>query len=507
MRMEEHVSAVFTMACAALASSGAALAQIPMQEGDWPKLFENYVEPIPYDVDGDGDLELIVNGLTNGITIYEHDGSIYGTIPVPPDAVYFREVIAVGDLQGDGVVDIVAIVSGRGNAFNSDNRLFVRDPEGNCHYELCTMRFERNTMWTHAGTTLFDLDGDGDLEIIITWVDPLDYLGVIVLQLDETGKSFERSWQHIIDAEDSLTTVTDVAAGDIDGDGKAEILFGSTGSTLADGGFLYAFHHDGASVKNWPIELDAGLEHPPVLADLTGDGRLEIIINGYGNAGLKVWNHRAQLLWTGGGRGRTPVVADITGDGIPEVLTQSRAYFHDGVWTGWSYAVTNPNGLSVADIDSDGDMEILIGGSGSDGLRAFHHDGSPVSGFPLFVDPDYRHTSMTPVLADLDRDGDIEIIVTGAYLAVWDLPGTYDPTRVEWPMYQHDPQRVGRYRQCRSGTPADLNGDGVVSTPDLHILFSAWGSNPVHRGDLTGDGTVDAQDVRALVAQWGSWAP
>ncbi len=114
---------------------------------------------------------------------------------------------------------------------------------------------------------------------------------------------------------------------------------------------------------------------------------------------------------------------------------------------------------------------------------------------------------MTPVLADLDRDGDIEIIVTGAYLAVWDLPGTYDPTRVEWPMYQHDPQRVGRYRQCRSGTPADLNGDGVVSTPDLHILFSAWGSNPAHRGDLTGDGTVDAQDVRALVAQWGSWAP
>jgi hypothetical protein len=249
-----------------------------------------------------------------------------------------------------------------------------------------------------------------------------------------------------------------------------------------DGGLLFAFRHTGKPVEHWPIELDEGLEHPPVLADLTGDGRLEIIINGYGlhddGAGLKVFDYRGRLLWAGHGRGRTPVVADIDGDGLPEVLTQATAYHHDGSWTGWVYWSTNPNGLSVGDIDSDGDMELLLGGSGSDGLRAYHHDGMPVDGFPLFVDPDLRHTSMTPVLADLDRDGDLEITVTGAYLAVWDLPGGYDPARIEWPMYQHDAQRMGGYEQYRGLAGVDFNGDGNVGITDFLELLASWGLRP-----------------------------
>jgi hypothetical protein len=273
----------------------------------------------------------------------------------------------------------------------------------------------------------------------------------MVFGLQADGPFISRRWRRIIDAGGHLTTVTDAAVGDIDGDGRSEIIFGSTGSYLMDGGFLYAFHHNGKRVRGWPIKLDEGLEHPAVLADLTGDGRLEIIINGYGlhdpDAGLRVWNHRAELLWSSVGRGRTPIVADLTGDGVPEVLTQEYAYFADGTWTGWSYAAGNTMGISVADIDSDGDMEVLMGGSGSTGLLGFHHDGTPVDGFPLFINPQLRHTFMTPVLADLDGDGDLEVTVTGAYLAVWDLPGIDAPGVVEWPMYQHDPERWGRYER------------------------------------------------------------
>lgn len=507
MSSETHVRALVTCAGAALATSTTVLAQIPLQEGDWPKAFGYYVEPIPYDVDGDGTLELIVNGGSQGITIYRHDGSILSEIPLPPDAVGVREVIAAGDLQGDGVVDIVAIVSGTGG---SSNRLMIWDPAGNCPFRTCDLPFESNSMFTHGGPTLVDLEGDGTLEIIITWVVPLDYLGVMVLQVESDGRFIGRRWQRIIDAGDHLTTVTDAAVGDIDGDGRAEILFGSTGTYLADGGFLYAFRHDGKTVENWPIELDEGLEHPPVLADLTGDGRLEVIINGYGlhdpTAGLKVWNHRPELLWTGVGRGRTPIVADLTGDGLPEVLTQATAYFADGTWTGWSYATTNPNGVSVADIDSDGDMEVLLGASGSEGLLAFHHDGTPVDGFPLFIDPQLKHTFMTPVLADLDGDGDIEVVVTGAYLAVWDLPGVYDAAAVEWPMYQHDPGRVGRYEGNRSASRADLNGDGVVGVSDLLILLGSWGpctdcDDCV--ADIDGDCSVGMTDLLILLNNWG----
>jgi hypothetical protein len=450
---------IFVAICAGSALPASALAEIPLQEGDWPQLFEQYIEPIPYDVDGDGALELIVNTHLDGITIYRHDGSIYSTLPMPPESTYVREVVAAGDLQRDGVVDMVAIATGSGG-----ERLVVWDGEGQCRYASCSVLLERQSVWMRAGPTLYDLDLDGDLEIIIPWIAlGSHHLRLVVFEVK--GEVIRKRWQRTLKIDENLSTVTDPAVGDIDGDGKPEIVFGSTGTWLEDGGLLFAFRHSGKPVRHWPIELAEGLEHPPVLADLTGDGRQEIINNGYGS--LDVIDHRGRLVWTGNGRGRTPVVADIDGDGLPEVLTQAKAYDHDGTWTGWTYGAANPNGLSVGDIDSDGDMELLFGGCGSEGLLAFHHDGTPVDGFPLYVDPDLRHTYMTPVLADLDGDGDLEITITGAYLAVWDLPGEYDPARIEWPMYQRDAGRGGQYRPSWSLVGADL----------LELLVS-WGLRP-----------------------------
>ena len=163
------------------------------------------------------------------------------------------------------------------------------------------------------------------------------------------------------------------------------------------------------------------------------------------DGGLRVWDHTGKPLWRGDGRGRAPVVADLDSDGDLEVLTQTKAYHHDGTDTGWSYQAVNPNGASVADLDGDGDMEVLLGSSNSDGLLAYHYDGTPVAGFPLFVDRYHKDVWMTPVITDLDRDGDVEVVVGGDYLAAWDLFGTYDPTKVEWGMYRHDPYRTGNY--------------------------------------------------------------
>lgn len=50
--------------------------------------------------------------------------------------------------------------------------------------------------------------------------------------------------------------------------------------------------------------------------------------------------------------------------------------------------------------------------------------------------------------------------------------------------------------------PADLNGDGVVSGPDLALMLAAWGvgSGPA---DLDGDGAVGGSDLAILLAAWG----
>jgi hypothetical protein len=493
-----HSDAVLVIAIGAgLAAPASAPAEIPYQAGDWPKSFGRYVEPIPYDVDGDGDLELIVNDADEGIVVYRHDGSVYSVLPIPPESTYIREIAAAGDLQQDGIVDIVAITS----AFPYDNRLRVWDDRGDCRYASCSILLESGSLNTHAGPTLYDLDADGDLEIIIPWiVDSTHHLKLIVIEAKRDV--ITTKWKRMIEVDENLSTATDASVGDIDGDRKPEIVFGSTGTWLEDGGFLFAFEANGRMVENWPVELDQGLEHPPVLGDLTGDGRLEIVVNGYGGIGVKVFDYRGELLWTAGGRGRTPAIADIDGDGDLEVLTQSTAYHHDGSWTGWNYSSANPNGISVGDIDADGYKEILLGGSGSDGLRAYHHDGTPVDGFPLYVNPNLRHTYMTPVLADLDRDGDLEVTVTGAYLAVWDLPG--DLGKVDWPMYQQDGHRAGASGPSLVRTRVDRNGDGVVDASDLVAQIAAWGRHPRRTDDRHGDGHVGLTDLLELLANWGA---
>ena len=53
------------------------------------------------------------------------------------------------------------------------------------------------------------------------------------------------------------------------------------------------------------------------------------------------------------------------------------------------------------------------------------------------------------------------------------------------------------------GPLGDLNYDGVVSSADLVMLLSAWGSmGPARPEDLNRDGTVGNQDLAVLLQQW-----
>jgi hypothetical protein len=51
--------------------------------------------------------------------------------------------------------------------------------------------------------------------------------------------------------------------------------------------------------------------------------------------------------------------------------------------------------------------------------------------------------------------------------------------------------------------PSDLDGDGVVSGPDLAILLGAWGASDPH-ADLDGDGVVGGSDLAILLGAWTS---
>jgi hypothetical protein len=105
----------------------------------------------------------------------------------------------------------------------------------------------------------------------------------------------------------------------------------------------------------------------------------------------------------------TPAIGDIDDDGMPEVVgsvmngftANLAAWEHDGTLK-WTSAVTIPGEYSVAlaDIDTDGDVEIAIGGTVTDHM-----------GNALFTVPDTPTGWAATTLADLDGDGGMEIVL------------------------------------------------------------------------------------------------
>ncbi|HEX8074930.1 MAG TPA: FG-GAP-like repeat-containing protein [Thermoleophilaceae bacterium] len=257
--------------------------------------------------------------------------------------------------------------------------------------------------------------------------------------------------------------------GDIDGDGESEIVDSA-------GEHVYAWHLDGSEVDGFPVSLDPsfsggaveneqnhvkrGFMASPTLADLDGDGRLEVAVAGM-DQHLYVWNGNgdapagfplklkkpgeATNATTPGAESiNTAAAGDLSGDGRPDLVVATneaegggagnpfgipdlsgaagRVYAVDGkgkFLPGWPMepSALLPNLLpfvgpgedhSLADVDGDGKLDV-IGNIATGQLHAFHADGTS------FVDYDQEpQTGETvdrsfvanafdyPVLGDLD---------------------------------------------------------------------------------------------------------
>jgi len=183
----------------------------------------------------------------------------------------------------------------------------------------------------------------------------------------------------------------------------------------------------------------------PVVDDLNNDGKLEIIIfQGGDPAKIKVFNHEGLLLWsknigsycTSGLILSMPLVGDINNDGFKEIIA-----FHPGILTESStfselYALDH-NGnviwqtnvprsiyqeLFMADLDLDGNLEIVIKGiilsylddyENGSRMTILNGDGNIISQWDL---PHYRwygHINSNPAIGNFDNDPDLEIVCAG----------------------------------------------------------------------------------------------
>ncbi len=413
------------------------------------------------DIDDDGDLEFITAHGQGYLNVFDHAGNIVWTRrPVSNEL----RGLSVYDLDDDGTLDIIVTA-----ACGSRTNTWVYDHNGNARSGWPQLNNDSGYAWGvfNDNAAIGDLDDDGMGEIVVPsdmhYICAYEANGV---QIPANGMYGDKAWGRVGVWEDLTVELrgwgrcngeraesyrTNFADGpaviaDVDGNGTMEVV--ATGNVYdCHAGYppsrymgVYVFNADrsrfNSSGYSWdtvPINTGAPLSEDwtviesampnPALADLDGDGELEIVYASY--------DGRVHAFW----------------------LDQSGWTY--SVYTGGTYRFASEP--VVADLDNDGHAEVIFGswvrkGSNQTGkLHILDYQGNVVHEVNLpvaFGSPDWNGALAAPTLANIDSDPDLEVVLNTAHSGVvaYELPGTAD-ARVLWGTGRGNYQRTGSILQ------------------------------------------------------------
>ncbi len=337
--------------------------------------------------------------------------------------------LKVVDLDQDGLKDVVVC-----DAKRNQVSLIRQEPLG-----TFTETPVGDQVRGPAHATPFDIDQDGDLDLLIAKMGMIfpnnDKIGaVVVLENEGEGRFRNRV------LADRIARVTDVEAGDLDGDGDMDLAVGQFGY---DDGEIRWMENKG----NWEFESHnllnlSGTIHTPV-CDIDGDGDLDIVA---------LVSQEWEEIYV--------FVNDGKGNFEPRMI----------------YGSTNEDfgssGISIVDLDKDGDLDILY--TNGDAFDYIPPGPRPWHGVQWLenkggLEFDYHRIGDFPGAyfanaVDVDRDGDLDVAVVSGFNK-WD-----DPKAQSMIWFEND-GKMGF-------TPRDLASDPT------HLLV-------LDTADMDGDGWVD----------------
>ncbi len=457
-----------------------------------------------------------------------------------------RGTPAVGDIDGDELPEI-AITAERMNwVFVAETKLFVYEHDGSINTNIWPLDLKgadyhlSGSAWNSVNPPgLMDGDGDGDLDIVCSATHSgRGRYGMI----DEFGQ--ELGYARSV----SNRTASLSALGDVDRDGSNDLVTVEFG-TVDDVDKVWVTVRDQQAGFRYETELSGGTNilyggilYAPVLADVDFDGDKEVVLAAaYDETGyLTVIKQNGRVLdgfpvlVNNTTSYDVPEVADIDGDGNLELFIyrsdfqQILGFDHQGQLLA-NYPLTDTNlppqgsysgGFRpvIGDVDGDNEPEMVYGGayqvdSGNPdrpySFRVFAREmmsGLMVPGFPISLEgkdggstPQYR-LALEASAGDEFGTNQYIIASIGSELFVVGTGQPFDPNQQHWPQMNYDSRNSYNYRvlpgRLAGGFSSPVREGVNAYTARFRGFHYAADDAPVtYRWDFDGDGLIDASGV------------
>jgi Bacterial Ig-like domain (group 3)/FG-GAP-like repeat len=490
------------------------------------------------DVNGDGKPDLLIANycadsecLTDGsvgVLLGNGDGTFQAAVTYSSGA-YHTVSVAVGDVNGDGKPDLLVASYCASSSNCTDGSVGVLLGNGNGTFRAAVSYSSGG--YEAQSVAVGDVNGDGkpDLLVANTICAPNDCATGSVGVLLGNG---DGSFRPAVTYDSGGFSAESVAVGDVNGDGKPDLLVANT--CVTDGAFNCVNGSVGVLLGNGDGTFQSAVSYGSdgtgassvAVRDVNGDGKLDLLVanacgnNGnygcmIGSVGVLLGNGNgtfkaAAIDASGGYEPYSVAVGDVNGDGNPDLLVANECGNSDdcngvvGVLLGngdgtFQPVVTYDSGgydaqsVAVADVNGGGKPDLLVANDcstsnctsgGGVGVLLGNGDGTFQAAMSYGSG---GQDAESVAVADVNGDGKPDLVVANGDGSVGILLGNGDGT------FQAATSYGSGGASASSVAVADVNGDGK---PDL-LVSNSCASDDCANGSVgvllgNGDGTFQA---------------
>ena len=481
------------------------------------------------DFDDDGAVDVIL--LADAVFyLYHNDGTGNFERPDVYDLTRVNNnVVAAGDINGDGLIDVATDEPGWHDSATGQQHVpgeTIQLQEPGPHTFVSSQPFARSEGFIRA-SALGDVNGDDKMELI-TATDSIEvweagqeprvvlrsprYVvsALDVADMDADGDAdilfydFRRlAWLENIGGGEfkGIRKIADEPSswglGDINQDGLLDVVT-ATREAGALGDSTISLHlNQGEFYSSTKLEMSTKSIYDLVVADVDGDQDLDVFAdtarwrdeNNNRRVSESIWfeNIDGQLggeeVMGDGESSRSLYSDDLNGDGRADLIVSgfSRAFWKDAFGQTERLIVDDGHRISVADVDDDGDLDIV----GNKENRVVWYENRDGEGqFSEMQVVGTAHVSDGVHVGDLTGNGQDEVVAV---------------------------DRRGRITVFEKRVTGDSNGDGTFDSADLVTVFrhgeyedNVWRNSTFESGDWNQDGEFDSSDF-VFVMQAGTY--